>query len=129
MATDDSKSDAAHEVGVFPDLRSYPADLANSAPDAGLRHRFNQLAADWKEATQFASSTTEIAMHPAYQQIIGIGPKAIPLILEQLRIEPDHWFWALKAITGEDPVIESDRGHVRRMTQAWIAWATDRGYE
>jgi hypothetical protein len=68
-------------------------------------------------------------MHPAYQQIIGLGPKAVPLIVRSLRNEPDHWFWALKAITGEDPVAVDDRGDLRRMTESWLAWAAARGYE
>lgn len=45
-------------------------------------------------------------MHPAYQQIIGMGEKALPLILRDLRDRPTgHWFWALNAITGEEPTL------------------------
>ena len=44
------------------------------------------------------------------------------------RREPDHWFWGLKAITGEDPVALADRGKVGRMAQAWLDWAKKRGY-
>jgi hypothetical protein len=33
-----------------------------------------------------------MAMLPPYQQIIGMGPPAVPLILEELRREPDQWF-------------------------------------
>jgi hypothetical protein len=96
--------------------------------DAALRQRFGQLYREWKDATKFSSSTNEIAMHPAYQQIIGMGREAIPLIVEELRRQPDHWFWALKAITGEDPVDPSDRGRVRRMADVWLKWAQDHGY-
>ena len=28
----------------------------------------------------------------------------VPLILAELEHEPDQWFWALEAITDEDPV-------------------------
>ena len=57
-----------------------------------------------EEATAMFSSITEIAMHPAYQQIIGMGSIAIPFIMRELENRPAHWFWALKSITGEDPV-------------------------
>ena len=36
---------------------------------------------EWKEATAFTSSATAMAMHPAYQRIIGMGDAALPLDL------------------------------------------------
>ncbi len=68
-----------------------------------------------------------MAMHPAYQQIIGMGDAALPFIFQELRRDPDHWFWALKAITGEDPVAASDRGQLDKMTTAWLDWAGRHG--
>ena len=67
-----------------------------------------------------------MATHPAYQQIIGMGKEAIPLILEELQREEDHWFWALKAITGEDPVPGKDWGKIQAMRAAWLAWGRSR---
>lgn len=81
----------------------------------------------WKEATLFLSSITDMAMHPTYQQIIGMGQEALPLLLEELRREPDHWFWALQAIIGVNPVPLPERGNVTAMTQAWLAWAEKQG--
>ncbi len=98
----------------------------NDAPTLAIR--FQQLVRTWKKAVAFCSSTTEQATHPAYQQIIGMGREAIPLIVAELKREPDHWFWALKAITGEDPVPVSGRGKLDKMTAAWLRWAEDRGY-
>jgi len=45
----------------------------------------------------------KLASHHAYQRIIGMGDQAIPLLLRELQREVDLWFWALEAITGEDP--------------------------
>jgi hypothetical protein len=81
----------------------------------------------WRKETQWFSSTTQIAMHPAYQAIIGMGPEALPMILEELRQSPDHWFWALKAISNEDPVIPGDRSSVKRMKNAWLQWGVAKG--
>lgn len=97
-------------------------------PDVGLVSRFRELVRQWKEATVFTSSGTELALHPAYQQIIGMGKEAIPLILEELQREEDHWFWALKSITGNDPVPAVDRGNLPKMTAAWLRWAQTNGY-
>jgi len=84
--------------------------------------RFGRLAQQWRAETSLASSVLEICTHPAYQRIIGMGRAAIALILRELQAAPDHWFWALKAITGEDPVPREHRGNVRAMTDAWLTW-------
>lgn len=67
-------------------------------------------------------------MHPAYQRIIGFGLPAVPLILAELRRELDHWFWAFKAITGEDPVPAERRGNMKEMAEIWLEWGRQRGY-
>jgi hypothetical protein len=66
-------------------------------------------------------------MHPAYQEIIGMGRDALPLILEALQHEVDHWFWALRSITGVDPVIPEHRGQLPAMASDWIGWAKNQG--
>jgi hypothetical protein len=99
-----------------------------AADKAAPAERFRELVRQWKEATAFTSSGTEIALHPAYQQIIGMGKDAVPLILDELQGEEDHWFWALRSITGEDPVAPSERGNLPKMTAAWLAWARSNGY-
>ena len=90
--------------------------------------KFQALATTWRSETQHLSSATEMAMHPAYQQIIGMGPVAIPLLLRELQKKPDHWFWALKAITGVDPVKPSERGRQKQMAAAWLGWGKEQGY-
>ncbi|MEO2091441.1 MAG: hypothetical protein ABGY75_18440, partial [Gemmataceae bacterium] len=90
------------------------------APPARLSALFRQLADQWHGETQFLSSTTAICTHPAYQRIIGLGPQVIPLILAELEKQPAHWFWALQALTGENPVRLADQGNVPAMTAARI---------
>ena len=90
--------------------------------------RFYELKQEWEEETFELSSITEISMHPAYQQIIGMGPVAIPFIIYELITKPNHWFWALKSITGEDPVPANKRGKMKDMSLAWIHWWIERKY-
>ncbi len=87
-----------------------------------LEETFAHLAAEWRRDTEYQSSITRIAMHPAYRRIIGMGPEAVPLILRDLQDTESQWFWALRAITGEDPIPFEDRGCIDRMTRAWIRW-------
>lgn len=98
------------------------------APPARLSALFRQLADQWQSETQFLSSTTAICTHPAYQRIIGLGPQVIPLILAELEKQPGHWFWALRALTGENPVRVADQGNVPAMTTAWLTWGRDNGW-
>jgi hypothetical protein len=96
-----------------------PADLAKA---------FVELAEQWRRDTAHFSSITQKAMHPAYQRVIGMGPPVLPLIFQELERRPGHWFWALRAITGEDPVRTEDVGNIPKMTEAWLAFGKERGY-
>lgn len=93
-----------------------------------LRDRFNELAEEWKRETVFVSSVTEKILHPCYQRIIGLGRKAIPAILADLRTSRAEWFWALESISGDDPISPEDRGDVDAMVNAWVEWGRTRGY-
>jgi hypothetical protein len=92
------------------------------------QERFQQLAAEWREKSRHMSNTAQMAMLRPYQKIIGMGSAAIPLILEELRREPDQWFWALEAITDVNPVPPEAQGKVRLMAQAWIEWGKKHGF-
>ncbi len=41
---------------------------------------FQELVNKWQEETRGISSSTELILHPAYQQIIGMGEPIIPLL-------------------------------------------------
>lgn len=100
----------------------------SSGATAPLEDVFRELVRRWKEERGPSSSTTELAMCPSYQRLIGLGPVAVPLLLHELEREPDHWFWALKAITGADPVPAASRGKLREMTQCWLDWGRQQEY-
>lgn len=89
---------------------------------------FPKLVSQWKKDTQFISSIDEMVLHPAYQQIIGMGGEAVPLLLKELQQHPDYWFWALKSITRSDPIPEEHRGNFDAMVQAWLDWGKSKGH-
>lgn len=97
-------------------------------PDAeSLQQAFASLVDVWRRETLMLSSTTEKALHPAYQRIIGLGPVVVPLVLRELELHGGHWFWALRALTGENPVEPEDAGNVRKMTESWLKWGRQKG--
>ena len=57
-----------------------------------------------------------------------MGPDVVPLLIRDLAEQPTHWFWALKAISGEDPVPPESVGKTPEMTESWLHWGHERGY-
>ena len=100
--------------------------MLKTAERTSLENQFAVLAQQWKEGCAFLSSTSAMVAHPAYQAIIELGAPAVPLLLRELDKEPAHWFEALKAITGEDPVATKDWGNIPAMTSAWLTWGRSR---
>jgi hypothetical protein len=97
-------------------------------PPETLEQRFNRLANEWDDATAYLSSMDEASRHPAYQEIIRMGKDVLPYVLRDLEATHRHWFIALKQITGANPIPPADAGNVRKMADAWLRWAKDKGY-
>ena len=84
-----------HDGQICP-LDPVPADWVDGQSlqvqtallDSRLVQEFARLVQAWKRDTRYISSPTEIATHPAYQRIIGLGREVVPLILADLRQEP-----------------------------------------
>ena len=108
-------------------LRYRTRAAARIDPQAELRRLFNSYAEEWTTQTAHLSVLSQRIMHPSYQRIIGLGAQALPLIIERLMAHPDHWFWALSSISGEDPVRPEDAGRFGAMRDTWIDWGRGRG--
>jgi len=91
-----------------------------------VEQKFRRLADQWRKETRLQSSINKRAMHSAYQQIIGMGQDALPLIMEELKRTRGHWLWALFAITGEDPAPEGCT--FSEAVDAWLRWGIQHGY-
>ena len=91
-----------------------------------LERRFNDLAETWTSETAHHSIMSSIVLHTSYQEIIGLGRDVLPLVLKKLSVQPNHWFWALRAISGEDPVPACDVGKFDAMRDAWLDWGRER---
>ena len=116
------------EIRAGPPYGQSRQPVAEDAVQRVHQAKFDRLAGQWRRETAFCTSVVEMATHPAYQQIIGMGRVAVPYILRELSRQAEHWFWALKAITGQDPVPERDRGDLAGMARAWLVWGARYGY-
>lgn len=127
ISVGDESMFASNSSGSLSMTFSWPAQqvglLARSDDTESV---FHTLVAAWKsERDHLVSSVEEMVASPNYQAIIGLGERAVPLLLAQLKAEgdrPDHWFVALGQLTGASPVAPQDRGRLRNMANAWIAW-------
>lgn len=103
--------------------------LEEKAKRIAAEQRFNRLAKAWRSETELWSKVAKRVLHPAYQKIIGMGEAAIPFILKDLSENgPDDWFWALTAITDENPITRDMAGDMAAMTEAWLQWGKSAGY-
>lgn len=125
----------AEETGAFSSASAMPHLSDPFMPEWLIsRDRFHELVLHWRKGrNSLSSSAWDNVNNPAYQRIIGMGPVAVPFILNELQYEvrigePDDWFVALWAITGENPVPLESRGKVKEMAKAWLEWGSRLGY-
>ena len=115
------------EVGYLRERNVLSWENLSAILGQDVETRFNDLAEQWTSETAHQSMMSKIVLHRSYQEIIGLGRDVLPLILKRLSVEPNHWFWALRAISGEDPVPTADVGRFDAMRRAWLQWGRRRG--
>ena len=100
---------------------------AKSPTDRVAERKFQALSAQWRQGTDHLSTMTDIVLHHAHLQIIGMGDKALPYILRELSEgRQGHWFTALSSITGES--VASDDMSYDEAVRAWLQWGHNKGY-
>jgi hypothetical protein len=96
--------------------------------DPELEHWFQEQADTWIEETGHLSNPAQIARHDSYLAIIGKGQKILPLILKALQDEENHWYVALRLLTGASPVPPEASGKPDQVREAWLQWGRTNGY-
>jgi hypothetical protein len=108
---------------------SYFLSGASDEPEdktSQLDQIFNRLAKRWYSETRRLASAEQMVLHPAYQQIIGMGKDALPLIFKELNRTRGHWIWALAMILRDDKA--KPGMNFREAVDAWLAWGRNNGY-
>jgi hypothetical protein len=90
-----------------------------------LKKRFDFYNSIWQSETIFSSSVSEITNNSAYRSIIGLGQEVLPFIFDDLKNNDNHWFYALEALTGQNPIKEKHRGFIPLMKKDWIEWGKE----
>jgi hypothetical protein len=106
-----------------------PPKDSTTKPAESLEERFQRLATVWRAETAYISSSSDLVAHPAFLEIVGMGPAIIPILLRELEKRTGHWQRALRRITGVDPVPAADQGNIGKAAEAWLRWGREQGYE
>ena len=94
-----------------------------------LEQRARRLLATWRKETAVLSSSTALAAHPAYRELIALGPAVLPHLFRDLEQTLDgHLSRALVEITGARPIPHNERGKVEEIAKRWLNWAKENGY-
>jgi hypothetical protein len=100
----------------------------NLAGDS-IEDKFMSIAKMWKRETMMSSLVAEKITNLNYQTIIGLGmtykEKILYLILKDLEQEQEYWHYALKSITGENPVPKGMVNNLDVVRQSWLQWARE----
>ena len=106
-------------------MASVPATPAAETTE----QRVVRLLGIWRDQTAYLSSSTQLVEHPAYQELIALGPAALPFLFRDLEQTKDgHLSKALTTLTGAHPVPAEDRGKLAKVADAWLRWARENGY-
>ena len=115
-------------IGYSPETQTLEIEFkGGGVTHTPTRAEFRKHEKKWKRDTQYTSSLSEKYLHPSYARIISLGWPAVPMILASLQREPDDWFYALRAITGVDPVRATHAGIMPKMSETWLNWGRQRG--
>ncbi|SRR6266404_4570335 len=112
----------------LPDVNSLRLGQGSSASSSptDLAAEFNKLAEKWYSDTARQSSVEEMVLHPAYQQIIGMGTDALPFVLRELKRTRAHWLWALAMIVRDDHAKPGQS--FREAVDSWLEWGRSERY-
>jgi len=91
-----------------------------------MQKEFDVLVKKWHEERGEYSVVKRMTNSDSYKKILAMSEEiAVPLIIGQLEKEgdePDHWFEALRILTGVNPVPQKSFGKIKEMAEAWIDW-------
>lgn len=120
------ESVAIRDGDEFAELggESRPLDVAIETM-SDKRSRFEKLAREWVDGTEYFSSSHAMEQHPAFDEIVAMGKDAIPWVLDAYErgMEHGHWWLLLADLTGETPDIRpEDAGKMVEVRRAWLRW-------
>lgn len=101
------------------------------APSGGdySRNYFEIYSRKWLAATEYTSSSRQMRRSEGFSELLAMGNRLVPLVLERLDREPyPQWFILLRDVSGADPVSPQHKGLVHLMAEDWLAWGRQHNF-
>lgn len=93
------------------------------ASEEEISKKFEDLKREWLADTSMLSSPRLKYDNENYKEIIKLDSFVLPSIIEDLRENNNDWLFALRTITGIDPVPKEHQGDFELMKEDWLSWA------
>jgi hypothetical protein len=91
-----------------------------------VQEKFNQLAQQWSDHCRnvcCSSKASDYLRHPAYQELVALGPVATPLIIDRYQQDNNpFWGFMLQEITGIQMVNHLSNFSPVLLKARWLAW-------
>ena len=91
-----------------------------------MKNKFLELKEKWISETYLNSYTSTNNIY--YQQIIKLGERVIPFLLEDMKEHGTHWFRVLYTLTGQNPIKKENIGNIKAMISDWLKWGHKNHY-
>jgi hypothetical protein len=117
------ETDETHEEGKSPLASLSPLDRESEVDRSDADKRlFDELADKLAYATRGLSSTRLAYGHPAYAEIMALGDRSIPWLIERLESPGDRpiWLRLLGTLTRFQPGAGMET--IPEAAAAWIKW-------
>src|SRR5947209_27453 len=93
-----------------------------------IKSRIEALASEWGEhchQTWFSSNLSHYLDHPAYRELVALGPEAVPIIMDHYRRDDLPWEFVLQEITGVRMIDDLSAYNPTEVRQRWLDWWAD----
>ena len=89
------------------------------------QEQFERLSREWADhcsKVRHSSNIFKYLDHPAYRQIVRLGPTIIPNIIAIYQCSELPWGFVLQDITGLRMIADSNAYSPAEMKQRWLSW-------
>lgn len=83
---------------------------------------FRRLARAIRDNYGPSSDLTDTLFSKEYMQVVGLGPRVVPLLLDDVRKTGRPWFWALEALVRTNPAKDVQHGDLAEVARRWLVW-------
>ncbi len=111
-------------MSTIPAKQAAPAQATET-----LEERFRSLASVWRAETAYLSSSTDLVAHPAFQEIVQMGPAVIPCCCASCRTAPAIGTARCGGSPPSTQCLAGEHGNIDKAADAWLRWGKEHGYQ